>query len=93
MNAPDDRIQTDDRRKSDRQAAQNEVRMLLETTDLAGPAENISSTGVMFFSDEQLRVSVEIDENGTTTQRSGRLVRAQRMQGDSVAWAVEFDRD
>ena len=88
----DDSVQTDDRRGAHRHTAQHVVRMLVETSELTGPAENISSTGVLFFSDGQLRVTVEIETDGETTQRHGRLVRAQRMHGDSVGWAVEFDQ-
>jgi hypothetical protein len=36
-------------------------------------------------------VRVEIEDGGTTQRRTGRLVRAQRMRGDSIGWAVEFD--
>jgi hypothetical protein len=30
-------------------------------------------------------------EDGHKVERHGRIVRAQRMRGDSVGWAVEFD--
>ncbi len=51
----------------------------------------MSQSGVLFFSEGDLRVTIEVDENGTTKRRTGRLVRAQRMRGDRFGWAVEFD--
>jgi hypothetical protein len=51
----------------------------------------VSGTGILFFSEGDLRVTIEVEEAGTTTRRPGRLVRAQRMRGDRFGWAVEFD--
>jgi len=83
--------QTADRRLTDRKVAANDVRMTLATDALEGRVDNISKTGVLFFSEGQLRVTVEIEEDGRKVERHGRIVRAQRMHGDSVGWAVEFD--
>lgn len=80
-----------ERRISQREALRGKIRVSIETTVLEGFADNISQTGVLFFSEEPLQVTVEMDENGTQVTRQGRLVRAQRMQGNSVGWAVEFD--
>lgn len=87
------RYETDisERRRSQREALRTKVQLAIETDSLAGFADNISQTGVLFFSSEQLRVTVEMDEGDKKVTRTGRLVRAQRMQGDSVGWAVEFD--
>ena len=82
---------TSDRRRNRRQAAHGHVRLFVETHELSGRAENVSQTGVLFFSQGELRVSVEIEENGGLKRVSGRLVRAQRMRDDNIAWAVEFD--
>jgi hypothetical protein len=88
---PDKPSSTSDRRRADRQVASGEVRMTLATAALEGRVDNVSRTGVLFFSEEPLRVTVEIHEDGRTVQRQGRIVRGQRMHGDSVGWAVEFD--
>jgi len=84
-------IEIDERRQSQRQAARSPVQVTIETSALEGFADNISQTGVLFFSQSQLHVTVEMEENGRKVTRKGRLVRAQRMQGDSTGWAVEFD--
>jgi hypothetical protein len=67
------------------------VRLVVETRELDGEADNVSKTGVLFFSEGELRVTVEIEADGATRRIPGRVVRAQRMQGAHVGWAVEFD--
>jgi hypothetical protein len=89
MRRPETEI--DERRISQRQAARSRVQVTIETDALVGYADNISQTGVLFFSESQLEVMIEMDDNGKQVKRKGRLVRAQRMQGDSTGWAVEFD--
>ena len=82
---------TSDRRRHNRRATQAQVRLSVDTDEVLGYVENISRSGLLFFSDGDLRVSVQLEEDGKTSVRSGRLVRAQRMRGDSFGWAVEFD--
>lgn len=80
-----------ERRQGDRRGSQGEVKVSLETRELTGQAENVSPSGVLFLSQGDLRVVIEFQEQGVTEQRTGRLVRAQRMKGDTIGWAVEFD--
>jgi hypothetical protein len=80
-----------DRRRHNRRSTQAQVRLSVDTNEVLGYVENISRSGLLFFSDGDLRVSVQLEEDGKTSVRSGRLVRAQRMRGDSFGWAVEFD--
>jgi hypothetical protein len=82
---------TGERRRTRRLAARGHVKLTVETRELEGRADNISQTGVLFFSEGDLRVSVEIEDKGETRTLRGRLVRAQRMRGQSFGWAVEFD--
>jgi hypothetical protein len=82
---------TGERRRTRRTTTRGMVKLKIETQELSGHADNVSPTGVLFFSEGDLRVTVDIEENGTTRTVSGRLVRAQRMRGDSFGWAVEFD--
>ena len=82
---------TADRRVTRRRTTQGTVRLWVESPELVGHADNVSQTGVLFFSEGPLRVTVEIEENGLRRKRAGRLVRAQRMRGDNIGWAVEFD--
>jgi hypothetical protein len=80
-----------DRRRHNRRSTQAKVRLSVDTNEVLGYVENISRSGLLFFSDGDLRVNVQVEEDGKSTVRTGRLVRAQRMRGDSFGWAVEFD--
>lgn len=88
-NAP--RASTADRRTDNRRSAQGAVRLTLAATELCGEIDNISKSGMLFFTDGELRVRVEYQEEGVTRQRSARLVRVQRMRADHTGWAIEFD--
>jgi hypothetical protein len=90
----DDRFSTStsDRRRSQRRDLESPVRLTLETPELQGKASNISSSGILFFTEGELKVTVEIEENGETRRVSGSLVRCERIKGDHRGWAVEFDR-
>jgi len=83
--------ETGERRRQRRATNRGTVKLKIDTQELEGHADNVSPTGVLFFSEGDLRVTVEVEENGTTRKVAGRLVRAQRMRGDSFGWAVEFD--
>jgi hypothetical protein len=83
--------ETADRRRNRRLDSDVAVRMTVPATELRGRAENVSSGGVLFRTDAPLFVTVEIEEGGSRRVRTGRLVRAQRMNGRDVGWAVEFD--
>ncbi len=81
-----------ERRRELRDGPQAVVHLTVETRELGGRVENLSRGGVLFFSEGDLRVSVEIEEHGTRRRTEGRLVRAQRLHGGVIGWAVEFDR-
>ncbi|MDZ4774777.1 MAG: PilZ domain-containing protein [Planctomycetota bacterium] len=83
--------ETGERRRDRRATNRGYVKLKIDTQALEGHADNVSPTGVLFFSEGDLRVTVELEENGTSKTIHGRLVRAQRMRGDSFGWAVEFD--
>jgi len=82
---------TTDQRHLTRQSLDAAVTMRLETTRLAGLGDNISRAGLLFFTEEPLRVTVEVeDAEGSRTFR-GRLIRLQRMSESSTGLAVEFE--
>lgn len=83
--------ETGERRRARRLTNRGRVKLTIETKELEGRADNVSQSGVLFFSEGDLRVKIDVEENGTVQSRSGRLVRAQRMRGDRFGWAVEFD--
>lgn len=93
MNAPEPKgTHTSDRRRAARRETKNPVSVQLDTTQLSGVADNLSKTGVLFFTDGDLRVTVNVEgEDGETTQYSGQLVRCERIQGGRRGWAVEFE--
>jgi hypothetical protein len=82
---------TSDRRRHRRRGTAGKVRLTVDPTSIAGDVENVSRSGLLFFGDGSLRVSIEIEENGATTKRVGRIVRAQRIRGNTFGWAIEFD--
>jgi hypothetical protein len=83
--------ETSDRRRHRRRASSSQVRLTAEPTTIAGEVENISKSGLLFFAEGSFRVVVEIEENGQATKRTGRLVRGQRIRGNTFGWAIEFD--
>ncbi|MCE9595978.1 MAG: PilZ domain-containing protein [Planctomycetes bacterium] len=83
---------TDNRRRAPRRESEAAIKVSLETGSLAGRAENLSAAGVFFFSADNVRVRVEIEDGGKTTVRSGRLVRVESISDDSSGFAIEFDR-
>ncbi|MBK7874442.1 MAG: PilZ domain-containing protein [Planctomycetes bacterium] len=84
-------LDVDERRKHPRYSSHARVTMRLDGAEQAGVAENLSAGGVPFFTDGDLRVTLVIEEHGERTEHSGRLVRAQRMRGSRLGWAIEFD--
>jgi hypothetical protein len=87
----DQSIETGERRRLRRIPSRGRVKLTIDPHELEGRADNVSQTGVLFFSEGDLRVTVEIDDGGQKRKVTGRLVRAQRMRGDNFGWAVEFD--
>ena len=85
--------QTADMRKHDRIPEVGGLSMFSEEQRLEGKISNVSEGGVMFLSAESLRITVEIEHEGTRSIRSGRLVRVQRMNAVDTAYAVEFDAE
>jgi PilZ domain-containing protein len=84
-------IGTADQRRSDRKALEAPVTMRVETSTLSGQSDNVSRAGMLFFTDQPLRVTLEVAEPGGTRTYRGRLIRLQRMSESSTGLAVEFD--
>jgi len=90
--SPDHGTNTTDRRRAARQAIDSGVQVSIENPEHEGVANNVSKTGILFFTDGDLRVTVEYLEDGEIRTRTGNLVRCERIKGDRRGWAVEFDR-
>ena len=83
--------QLDEMRRASRQTLEAPVVMHIETETLQGTSDNASSAGIMFFTDEPLRVSVEVVGPDGPRTYHGRLVRVQRMNETNTGLAIEFD--
>jgi hypothetical protein len=90
-NADTDKLTAEDRRLSIREPIDAKVEVVLETTQLVGSANNVSQSGILFFTDGDLRVTVRMESEGGTREMTGSLVRCERIKGDHRGWAVEFD--
>ena len=82
-----------ERRVDTRRESTGTVKVRLETTALEGEASNLSRSGILFFTEGQLKVTVEVDEGDGPKTLTGSLVRTERIKGDRRSWAVEFDRE
>ncbi len=91
QDAPHSSATAADRRTDKRRRTAGKVKLVIDSATLEGEMDNISPSGVLFFTGADLRVSVEIEENGKQVVRTGRLVRAQRVRPEHVGWAIEFD--
>jgi hypothetical protein len=80
-----------DRRTDKRRRSAGKVKLMIEASTLEGEMDNVSQSGVLFFTGSDLRVSVQVEENGQPVLKTGRLVRAQRVRPEHVGWAIEFD--
>jgi hypothetical protein len=90
---PDSGTHTSDRRRAGREAAASPIQVSIETVELRGVVNNISKAGALFFTEGDLRVTVEVLHDGETQRLTGSLVRCERIKGDHRGWAVEFDHD
>ncbi len=90
---PSTDTEIDDKRQNVRQTLEAAVLMRIETENLGGVSDNASSAGIMFFTDEPIRVTVEVSEPDGPRIYRGRLVRVQRMSETNTGLAIEFDEE
>ena len=83
----------DERRHGGRSETRVAISVKVDTDEFTGRTQNVSQGGVFFFSDNQLRVTVELEQDGDQVTRHGRLVRVERMNEETTGFAIEFDRD
>lgn len=88
-----DSVGTTDQRRTDRRALEAGVTMRLETSQLMGQSDNISRAGILFYSDQPVRVTIELSDPSGPRIYRGRLIRLQRMSESNTGLAVEFDPD
>lgn len=90
MNEPPE-TSVDERRSADREPSSGPLHVAIDAASLAGAIQNVSESGVLFTSEEPLRVEVRFQEDGDGPARRGRLVRVQVVDGRQTAYAIEFD--
>jgi len=83
----------EDARESPRTRLDTSVRIELSGTHVEGTTRNVSRTGLLLVSDEELTVDVEYVDGDHHVARRGRIVRVQRLSGDSLGIAIAFDTD
>lgn len=86
-----DSTSTADQRRTSRKAIEAEVVMRVETDQLVGQSDNLSRAGILFYSDQPIRVSIEVNEPAGPRIYRGRLIRLQRISDTNTGLAVEFD--
>jgi|SoiMethySBSTD1v2_1073268.scaffolds.fasta_scaffold169129_2 hypothetical protein len=91
QDAPNPGATASDRRGDKRRRSSGKVELRIDATALEGELDNLSPSGVLFFTGADLRVSVTLEQDGKPVVRNGRLVRAQRVRAEHVGWAIEFD--
>ena len=67
------------------------MRLSVDAATIAGEVDNLSRSGILFYAEGSLSVTLEIEEDGLKTTRKGRIVRAQRIRGNTFGWAIEFE--
>ena len=79
------------RRRTGRSEMKGTVHLMVEAQDLTGEADNLSRSGILFFTEGDLRVELEIESGGEMIKKTGRVVRCERIHDARRGWAVEFD--
>jgi hypothetical protein len=79
------------RRRAPRRQVKGVVKLHISEQDLVGEADNLSKSGVLFFTEGDMKVELEIECDGELTKKTGRVVRCERIHDSRRGWAVEFD--
>ena len=79
------------RRRAQRSQVKGSVHLKVDAQDLTGEADNLSRSGILFFTEGDLHVELEIEAGGEVMKKTGRLVRCERIHDSRRGWAVEFD--
>jgi hypothetical protein len=90
-NQSDESTDVASRRRAPRRQVKGVVRLQISEQDLIGEADNLSKSGVLFFTEGDLKVELEIDCGGETIKKTGCVVRCERIHDSRRGWAVEFD--
>jgi hypothetical protein len=86
-----DETATADQRRSHRKSLDASVTLRIESASIEGQGENISLAGMHVFTDEPLRVTVDVHAAGGLQTYKGRLIRVDRMSESNLGLAILFD--
>jgi len=84
-------IGTADQRRTHRKTLEAPVSVHIETQAIEGQSDNISRAGMLLYSDQPLRVTVEVADGSARRTYRGRLIRLQRISDSNTGLAIEFD--
>lgn len=90
MSAKPDPYPFEDRRKNRRLTGECRARVIVEGGEMLGRTENLSHKDMLLFTDDEIRVTVELMSDGVVKCVPGRLVRHERLENGGSGWAVEF---
>jgi len=79
------------RRRALRRQMKGSVHLKVDAQEIMGEADNLSRSGILFFTEGDLHVELEIESGGEVMKKTGRLVRCERIHDAKRGWAVEFD--
>jgi hypothetical protein len=86
-----DTTATSDQRRTNRKSLDAPVTLRIESASVEGQGENISLAGMHIFTDQPLRVTVDVHEAGGKRSYQGRLIRVDRMSESNLGLAILFD--
>jgi hypothetical protein len=86
-----DETATAEQRRSNRKSLDASVTLRIESASVEGQGENISLAGMHIFTDQPLRVTVDVHTAGGPQTYRGRLIRVDRMSESNLGLAILFD--
>ena len=87
MDSRNNQVNQKERRSSDRNPMMKSVEVRFSEESVTGPGQNVSEDGVLFITQESLRVRVRI---GDEQWADGELIRVQNMGEGRIGVAVKF---
>ena len=88
----EDAAGTLERRTDERQLAEAQITVQVDTSAFGGHTKNVSQAGAFFFSEDRLRVTVQIEDGAGRRVAQGHLVRVERLDAQTTGYAIEFDQ-
>lgn len=81
----------EERRSAARTRIRGDVTLRLASGSISARAEDVSSAGMLMYAQDDMRVTVEFEQDGERHTKTGRIVRMQRMRDQATGLAIEFD--